>query len=147
MENDVNGIGGFFEDLPVLILLLAGVSSVVLTSAWSVEQRAQGEELEELNRSAERILGSALAAASDDGDGEFALEDLLRLDCRAIGLEPGIDGWVVVVEVVHPFMDGAVARSSASEPTPSSVGWASTVVNATYSGDMVAVVEVTCLVW
>jgi hypothetical protein len=60
MQADDSGVAGFFEDLPVLMFVLGGVSVLILTGAWVAmcEQRARAtQELEDVAQElAERLL-------------------------------------------------------------------------------------------
>ena len=49
MRIDDSGVGGFFEDLPVMIFVLAGVSSLIMTGAYASEEISRARESEELS--------------------------------------------------------------------------------------------------
>lgn len=148
MRIDTLGVAGFFEDLPVLLLVLAGVSSVALTGAWCAEQHVESAREEGLSATAEAIVRSTLFAASDGGSSPLSVDALFALDPEDLtDAGSACAGWVVVIEVVHPMYWRHELPSGTPSPCTTDLGWASELVNAAYEGDLVAIVEVTGVAW
>ena len=148
MRCDTSGVAGFFEDLPVLLLVLAGVSSVVLTGAWCSEQRADSAGHDDLSAEAELLVRAALLAASGGRSSLVTVDALLALSPEDLA-EAGSScvGWTVVVEIVYPTGERH-ELSSGSECTFScDLGWACELVNAAYDGDRIAIAEVIGIAW
>lgn len=148
MRTDTRGVAGFFEDLPVLLLVLAGVSSVALTGAWCTDQQADAARQEGLSAAAEALVRAAVLVASDGGPSTLTVGSLFALEPEDLEVNAaGCVGWAVVIEVLHPVGDRHEISFDGLDDLPPDLGYACELVNAVYEGDMTAVVEVTGVAW
>lgn len=54
MRSDERAVAGFFEDIPITLIVLAGVALIVSSSVWSSARMAEDDRLEGLHAAAQR---------------------------------------------------------------------------------------------
>lgn len=146
MNEDTDAVGGFFEDLPVLAFVLAGVMSVASTASWSAEQLSEDRVSEDLLREAERVLDAALDAFGPLTSSS-TVEHLRQANLSGLAgaVSPGI-GWTLSVWVIHPSVEELVSVGQL-EGGLSTVRSAKALVNAISDDGAVYVLEVRAVVW
>lgn len=149
MRADVTGVGGFFEDLPVLFFVLLGTIAVISTSVFVAEERANVRALAEADATAETLLDALLAKLSR-GDGRtISIESLRAINASQVGgLCPLGYYWQLSVIVIHPWAESINLHGEGRPKMEfGGPGYAEEVINALYGVDGGALVEVKCVVW
>jgi len=143
-------VGGFLEDLSVMVFVLAGVSLLVSSYAWSsslAHARADQERLEWLAEGyIDRVMAEIHAACRSAFPPSLA--SLRALDLSGLA-EVSLPGRSVVASIstLHPYPELVINFSSAAHPIADVVGYSARLCNAVDSDGIVAIVEVRCLVW
>lgn len=149
MRADDAAVAGFFEDLPVLLFVLAGVSTLVLSGVMAAERASEKRLHSELDSAAERLLDSilmSLGAGEDIGNAWISSVGSVNISrCSAQVL----DGEACAVNFVQYWPSLQWLRSEApSMGIPSTnTGYASRVLNAIEDNGLVGIIEVTVHVW
>ena len=149
MKADVRGVGGFLEDLPVLVFVLIGTMAVISTSVLVAEKRAEIRSLALADREAEKLLDELLALFSCGSDRSISIERLRAANASQVGgLCPLDYRWQVSVIVIHPWTETINVQCEAcAQIGLGERGYANRVVNALYGTGGSAFVEVSCVVW
>lgn len=149
MRDDISGVGGFFEDLPVLALVLTGVA-VLVASAVHLSDVVAGERVQRLlDSEAERLLNGVLSEAGACTPDLFPLASALEspnMSRCANGLPSGLEYSIGVLRL-HPDPNWVFTVQSAPDSTPAATGYASSVINAVLDDGKIAIYEVRVLVW
>jgi hypothetical protein len=148
MRDDRRGIGGFIEDIPVLLFVLAGVTTLIGASVWAAGFRSEIVKADELDGVAEESLGRVLCALSDGANGYISVDRMgdLNLSWMRLRVSDGV-GWLVSVKVIHPWVEQLVLAEGDGSCRASCSGCGRALLNAPYGTDGSAIVEVTALVW
>ncbi len=146
MRGDVDAVGGFFEDLPVLAFVLAGVMSVAGTASWASGIMSESDRDEALERSASLLACSVVIELQDAGDVPTA-EAVMRANLSEVldSLPDGL-GCLVSVWCVHPE-DGLLLTVSRGAGEHVLACSAKVLMNAICGGGAVGILEVRVLVW
>lgn len=148
MRDDRRGVGGFLEDVPVLVFVLAGVVALIGTSVWAAGVRSDLVREAELESLADELVDQTLWDLFDGVDSCVSVDRVERLDLSHLsGRVPDGTGWLVSVNVVHPWVEQLVFAQGGHQEEVAYVccGWK--FINAPYGADGSAVVKVTALVW
>ncbi|MGD9962435.1 MAG: hypothetical protein AB7S97_00825 [Thermoplasmata archaeon] len=139
-------VGGFFEDLPVLAFVLAGVLSVAGTASWASGMLSEDEWCEELERSASQLV-AAVVAELRGVDILPTVEAVRQADVSSLmrALPEGTHG-LVSVWSVHPVTERLLMVGSC-EGEPLLARSESMLMNAVFDGGAVGILEVRVLVW
>jgi hypothetical protein len=146
MREDIDGVGGFFEDLPVLAFVLAGVLSVAGTACWTAESRSAGDALEGLEACADLLVADVVAELTRSSPTPST--ESIRRTNLSVPFGHMAEGTAGVVSVwcVHPGSEPLlVASTGDSEPCDACSDRA--LMNALREDGTVCVVEVRALVW
>lgn len=146
MRCDVEGVGGFFEDLPVLAFVLAGVVSVAGTASWVSEQISDADGYSVLEVNASLLVDAVVSELT--GSGPVPSTDSVRGANLTAPVGRLADGIAAVVSVwcVHPVLEPLVVVV-AIDGDPSVVCSHRALVNAVTDGGVIGIVEVRALVW
>jgi hypothetical protein len=148
MRCDDNGVGGFVEDLPVLVLILAGVCVLLCAGSWSAEIRARSLADEDLGRLAERAVDEVVWALSDGAGGCVDVDSVAKANLsRVKSLVPDGIAWLLTVEVVHPWSEPLLLVESGDERNASNTRSDIRLLNAPYGSGGCAVLKVVVVVW
>ncbi len=146
MRSDQDAVGGFFEDLPVLAFVLAGVMSVAGTACWTNGQLSETDDSDALGLAAARLAADVVMELR--GDGALPSIETVRsanLSLQLAGLTEGL-ACLVSVWCIHPALEPLlVVGVTDSDPEVASSG--RVLMNASCVGGIVSVLEVRVLVW
>lgn len=146
VRSDEAAVGGFAEDLPVLMFVLAGVCMLVV-SAVNATQDAQGVPGPELEHRAELFAEGILdVACVADIPTVSGLRSLNISDCLQ-PLAGDCTGSFVTVRSVYPTADTLLSWGSLPTERPDAAGCCSRLADALDDDGTVVVVEVTVIVW
>lgn len=147
MWADRSAVAGFFEDIPVLLIVLAGVMSLVLSGVIAAEREQRIGDQRQLDLLASRLIDSVAIEAAPDPSIEhasvvvFASLNLTR--CAANVLDD--EAFRISVIQLYPSMEWI--RTSSLDPQIRDVGYASRLFNARLDDGSVGVLEVAAFVW
>lgn len=148
MRDDKQGVGGFLEDIPVLVFVLAGVVTLIGASVWAAGMRSDLVREVELESLAGDLVDRALWDLSDGVDGHVSVDRMAQLDLSQLsGRVPAGTGWLVSVNVIHPWTEQLLLAQGGSQHHVAYVGCGCELINAPYGTDGSAVVKVTAIVW
>jgi len=146
MRADVDAVGGFFEDLPVLAFVLAGVMSVAGTASWVSGTLSESDGYDALDRSASRLACSIAFGLQDTG-GLPTVESVVGANLsEAMSVLPDGFGFLVSVWSIHPE-DGCLLTVSDGAGEPGSARSATALLNVLCDDGIVGILEVRVLVW
>jgi hypothetical protein len=146
MRGDTDGVGGFFEDLPVLAFVLAGVVSVAGTACWAAEIISEFDASERLEAGADLLVAEVMMELTRSGPTP-PTESIRRADLSVpFGhMAEGTAG-AVSIWCVHPSTEPLLVAWTA-EGEPCDACSARAFMNALLEDGAVCVVEVRALVW
>jgi hypothetical protein len=149
MRADDAAVAGFFEDLPVLLIILAGVSVLVLSGVVASERLAEAEREIELDQTASRFVASIMTSLVRDPSMDHTSVALLvslnisRCACDALDGE----SWSASLVLLGTFAEWLRTESSAGTQPLADTGYSACLLNAVMDDGLIGVVEVTVLVW
>ena len=149
VRGDDSAVAGFFEDLPVLMFVLAGVLCLVLTSAWVSKVELQQKREAELERAAEDIAYRLLdfIRGSDPGAPFPMMDSIEGMDVSdAAGPDSGLGYSVAIVER-YPDTSWMRTMTSGLCDGVMSTGSCCVMFNARDDLGNVVVLEVRVIVW
>lgn len=147
MRRDESGVGGFVEDLPVLVFVLVGVLALVSTSVWVAQERTDAQTALRSEALAEGLLDAVLLRFSDGVDCSISVHELRSLNASMVdSLAPRGFDWMISILILHPWVESIEVgdEGCAFGSTPS--GYANRMINAEYGAGGCALVEVRCVV-
>lgn len=146
MRSDDAGVGGFAEDLPVMVFVLAGVCLLV-GSAVSVVEGTRDDSGVRMECLAELLVGHVIDGV--ECSDLPTVQGLRSLDLAGLteGIGARCDGYYVLICLVHPWVEELNACGSLPDSRPSATGSFSCLVNALGDDTAVTVVEVRAIVW
>ncbi|OGS51998.1 MAG: hypothetical protein A3K75_03245 [Euryarchaeota archaeon RBG_13_61_15] len=150
MSWDDAAVGGFFEDLTVLLFVMVGVAVIVSASVWTAHDAMDARADEELGILAEELLTAVLREISPPETIEYApsLDHIKGLDLFAVAAEIDSDCQFCISATEHHPDDAWLFSATRGLPEGAlRTAYASGFVNALDPMGMVAVVEVMVLVW
>ncbi len=149
MRADERGVAGFFEDIPVLIIILAGVSilvsSVVIASERISERRLQSD----LDLAAERMLARMMTSLRDAQEGTILISSIGSLNISRCSEGPlAACAFAVSFVRYYPGTEWLRSESSSGTVPAHATGHASRLFNAADDGrGQIVIVEVSVFVW
>lgn len=143
-----DGVAGFFEDLPVLMFVLVGVSVLVMSAAWVHGELAERELETELDHEARRLAECVVASFRSYWGVAPRLASIQEQNLSSvIGLPSGSYGCAVAVAITCPnpsvlatFAEGDLAEALRT-------GFAKILFNAVDDHGLVLILEVRVIVW
>jgi len=150
MRKDDHAVAGFFEDLAVMVFILAGVSLLISSYASSsLVAQAQAEQ-ERLDYLAEDFVTRVVSLAMEAGEGPAgpSVSVLRGLDLPTVA-QRSLAGRCVAasISVLHPYPQVVISFSSEEPYDPLVTGYSEELMNAVDEAGMVVIVEVRCVVW
>ncbi len=151
MRRDDAAVAGFFEDLPVLLFVLAGVAAIVFSGVFSAAQRADGRLQEDLDAAASHMVEGLVAHLAEldlAGNGAPGEDQVRDIDLRSLAgqLAQGHACTISLVRV-HPSHEVLARWSMMQESLPKATGYAARVMNAVGESGCFTMLEVRVLVW
>mgnify|MGYP001765325116 CR=1 FL=1 len=147
---DDSAVGGFFEDLTVLMFVLVGVVVIVLSGVWSAAEAEEDRDAVELGVLAHDLLGCLLIEiAHPETMGYIPTTGHIQgLDLVGI-VEVALHDSQFCVSVVerHPEQVWLCGATVGCPEAAANTGFASGFVNAVRPDGMISAVEVMVLVW
>lgn len=144
------GVGGFLEDLPVLLFVLLGVFVLISSSIFSSKASSDAQEAEKLDAIAYKILNGILSKINSvdlmERTPSVASMKEMRLDVLREIHEQGI-GYCVAVVMLHPCIEWLSEFTSGDPVHADCTGYARAMLNAVSDSGSIAVVEVQVIAW
>ncbi|MDH3364791.1 MAG: hypothetical protein OEM29_02130 [Thermoplasmata archaeon] len=147
MRDDHLGIGGFFEDLPVLLFVLTGTLLLIGTNVWVMEGRGVLEAVSSCEQQAEDLVGTFMLALSNKCGADATVESVRFVNSSLLdngSTWPGV--WAISVSVIHPWQELLLSLGNQTEPTGADAGWHNRLFNLRYGVSGSAVAEVVAYV-
>lgn len=146
MRIDDAGVGGFAEDLPVMVFVLAGVSLLVGSAVNAVaEVRAVGDG--DLEATAELLVSAVLRSAQSLETPTIQWLRSSDLDRCVRDVAAGCNGFFLSIRMVHPTVEQLQSVGALPEMFPGMTGSCSRFLNAEADDMLITVVEVRAVVW
>ena len=147
MWTDRSAVAGFFEDIPVLLIVLVGVMSLVLSGVVAAERTQRIENQRQLDLLASRLIDSiAINVAPDPSIEHASLVAFASLNftrCAANVLADESYG----ISVIQLCPSTEWIRTRAADPQGHDTGYASRLFNARLDDGSVGILEVVVFVW
>jgi hypothetical protein len=146
---DERGVGGFFEDLPVLIFVLAGVSLLIVSGVRISSLRGDLEEDSALRYAAGMLVQRIAAAVGESGLGSPTVESFNGTRIAILANETVARfSYSVSIVMRYPEVEWIlVCKGEHSVQTPSRAASDSMFLNAIDENGRSVIVEVTAVVW
>jgi len=146
MRSDEAAVGGFAEDLPVMVFVLAGVCMLV-GSAVDAADRVEAGPGDELELVAEMLVSEVIDAACVAALPTTAgLRSLNVSDC-VHAIAASCEGSHLSLRSVYPVPELLLSWGAFPVERPEATGSFSRLVNALDDEGLVIVVEVRAVVW
>lgn len=149
MKQDERGVVGFFEDLPVLMFVLAGTFTIVV-STWNASQvvvsREENKELARLTDRCADLLLSELVGEQSGTVVTVASVCSTRLTQIVAEFLEG-RGFCMSIVMVHPELKWILQNPGRSGEASERACSASRLVNALTDGGYTAILAVRIVVW
>ncbi len=147
MIKSEDGVAGFFEDLPVLMFVLLGVSALVMSGTWVAKTNATHDLEEELDGAALRIVQRLLVMARDWSQMP-RICSLAGMNISAsVALETDGYGYAISVACLHPTSEMLTSATQGDVGDVGLTGFARTLFNAIDDQGLVRILEVQVIVW
>ena len=148
MIRNSEGVAGFFEDLPVLIFVLVGVSVLVMSAAWVSRQNVERELEMGLDDEAFRVAEAVLESFRSDWGAVPRITSIQAKNLSSInGVASGCDGYAVTVSQLYPGLS-VLATDAAGNPGDSCrTGYGSILFNGVDDHGLIQILEVKVIVW
>jgi hypothetical protein len=143
-----DGVAGFFEDLPVLLFVLMGVTVLVASAAWASRENADRELEKELDETARHVVRALLGSVLKQFGPTPRVSSLDGVDILSIVSDEARGySFSVTVSSLCPA-SGIVRAATAGEvSTAVRTGFASLPFNALDERGLVVILEVRTIVW
>ena len=147
MRSDESGVGGFIEDIPVLVFVLGGVLTLVGTGAWAAAYHADCAKQDILRDLATDAIDRVLWTISlvPEGTRDIDAAALTNISEAFSGV-PEEMGWLLSIDLLHPCSEQVLVLSSGCLENPAHTASESRLLNSECDG-MCAMVRVTVIVW
>lgn len=150
MSWDDGAVGGFFEDLTVLLFVLVGVAVIVSAGVWTAQDSVEARADEQLSFLAHELLIGVLSEISHpETPGYLPTLDRIR-SLDLLGIVDGFNSdcqFCISVAEHHPERAWLCSATRGWPEAAADTGSVSGFVNALDSTGMTALVEVMVLVW
>jgi hypothetical protein len=146
MKSDTGAVGGFFEDLPVLAFVLAGVLSVAGTACWASELLSDGERSDAVEHSASQLI-VGIVLEMQDSDVLPTVEAVRSANLSdPIGALSDRFSCLVSIWHIHPGNERLMVVGSC-EGAPALACSARVLMNVICDDGAVGILEVRVFVW
>lgn len=149
MRSDRTGVAGFFEDLPVLMFVLAGTCVLVASGVLASEANAQKDQADRLHRLASRLADSLMTELYLARPGlppSVSAVCATALEQVADAVAVGCDYYFSLL-VLHPELRYLCNASNKESCAGYRAASASRLVNASTDDGLVAILVVKVVVW
>ena len=150
MKADDAGVAGFFEDLPVLMFVLVGVASLVLSGTWVSRNLNTVQVQEELDSLAEDLVNNLMSRLlrpetpglmpSESSARNMNISDIVRAVV-------GEKHYLVAIIARYPSYTWLNTGSDNDSLSPNATGYCSRLLNVLDCDARTIVLEVRALVW
>ena len=148
MRFDGKAVGGFFEDLPVLAIILTGTALLLSANAFIVGQRCDADTVRALEAAAESLADGVLLELTDRDAMSVPIERLKALEASSVdSFVEGCYGWAVAITLLHPWQETIVTVRSDGAARVEDAGWHSQLFNVAIGITGVAVAELVAVVY
>ena len=149
VKQDEQGVAGFFEDLPILLFVLAGTLTIVVSSVSASATVASIKETAKLdliaNRCVELLLSDILGG--DDGNHATLASLCSTRVCQIAEDFLGKHPFCVGLLMIHPELRWLLENVSRGSGVPERAGSASRLFNAFTDNGLSAILVVRIIVW
>ena len=149
MKSDELGVGGFFEDLPVLAFVLGGTAILLMSATWSCEHIASQHACNELRNRAVSFVERICAELRGSRGNEFvpSLSAIVQLNYSRLA-EEELDGreYALAILQLHPSVQWILGHPGSEVPC-SEIAAASAMLNVLNEEGTTVIVEVRAIVW
>lgn len=149
MKVDRTAVAGFFEDLPVLLFVLAGVTTLVVTSTLAAEKFGEQKRQKELNELARDITDTIVRRVQQSAglNGLPLVSSLINVNLSDEVPQIGHCDFAASVFIVHPLAKPIVYFSSDPDALPKLTGSSLRLMNAIDDQGEVVILEVRTVAW
>ena len=144
-----DGVAGFFEDIPVLAIILVGVGALVSTGVGVAKDEAAERSQEYLEAQSERLLSCIMSEIGRRSQGllpsAIILRNLNMTEC-ASALHEGVC-WAVSIVELHPQVVFWISVVGDACGRVTATGYSAALMNACLEDGLVGIFEVRVLVW
>jgi hypothetical protein len=144
---DRSAVAGFFEDIPVLLIVLVGVMSLVLSGVVAAGRTQHIENQKQLDLLASRLIDSIAINVAPDPSIEHAslvaFSSLNFTRCAADVLADESFG----ISIIQLYPATEWIRIRPADPQGQDTGYASRLFNARSDSGTIGVLEVVAIVW
>jgi len=151
MRSNEAGFAGFFEDLPVMIIVLGGVFVLVLTATRISAETMSRSADERLKAVADSIIDriESEANALDHPAGAPMLSALARLNLTECSEQStrGNYAYRIVIVVLHPDAGRVIALAGSTPSAEGRLAVSTALMNAMDESSSAAIVEIRAMVW
>lgn len=150
MNRDDKGVAGFFEDLPVLMFVLIGVISLVLSGIWVARSLDSVHGLDELESFAEMLVDGVLSRLVRP-ETPGLMSSVAAAQCLDVsGIARDIIGerhCMVSIIARFPYYAWLNMYSDNQTDQPNLTGYCSRLLSAADGQGRTTIVEVRAVVW
>lgn len=149
MKLDRTAVAGFFEDLPVLLFVLAGVMTIVVTSTLAAEKFEEQTRQKDLNEWAHDIADTIVRRVQlSAGPNALPLvSSLINLNISADVPQTRPCDFAASVFIVHPSIKPIIYYSSDPDALPELTGSSVRLMNAIDDQGEVVILKVRTVAW
>jgi hypothetical protein len=149
VRSDDSAIAGFFEDLPVLLIVLAGVATLVLSGVSASERLSRESAQRALDNTAARFVDSIMLSLSKSlTDQHVSLSAIMSVNVSSC--TSGVlchESYRVAFVELYPEVRWLRVEPNAADLSGTDTGFASHLINTVMNDGAVGVVGVTAFVW
>ena len=149
MRVDRAAVAGFFEDLPVLLFVLAGVMTLVVSSTFAAERFDAQKRQKELDESAQDIADAIVRCIelSAGSNGLPLVSAVSSMNISNKVAQTGGCDFAASVFIVHPLVKLVIYYSTDPDALPKLTGSSLRFMNAIDDQGEIIIVEVRTVVW
>jgi hypothetical protein len=150
MRPDEAGVAGFFEDLPVLMFVLVGVTTLILCGTWVSKSLNALNAQEELDSLAENLVNSVMSSLLRPETSGIvpSVSSVQAIDISQIAA--GVVGqrhYLVAIIVRYPSYCSLNKGSDNDTAPPDATGYCSRLLNVLDANERIVMLEVKAIVW
>ncbi|MBN1677957.1 MAG: hypothetical protein JW880_05400 [Candidatus Thermoplasmatota archaeon] len=145
-----DAIGGFFEDLPVLLFVLLGVFVLISASVIVSDRMSEQRRIDWLGSVADDILADILlrVTCADAVGYSLTVAGMREMRLEAATEAAAGDAYYCAsVVMLHPSVEWLCSAAKGDPRTASNAGFAETLFSAISDDGSTAIVRVTVLAW
>ncbi len=150
MKADDAGVAGFFEDLPVLMFVLAGVATLVLCGTWVSRNLNTVQVQEELDSLAETLVDSLLSRLLRPETPGLIPPVSSAQDVNIAAIASSVAGerhYLVAIIARYPSYAWLNSCSDNDTSIPNVTGYCSRLLNVLDGYGRTVMLEVRAIVW